>query len=210
MSVRMHSPGVTEDRIAEITRSNTAAYEASLGRPLPRFGSPFAEAGERFGRASDHGDALLDVRFADIGRNLPQFEVQRTLGGQLAIETVAAYGHVVGPVDCPINNNHTTPVGQSRIQRRYGHWLVSESAGDPFDSHAGIRENGGYGVEPGSALGPDRDSHRRPLTLGDFRSWPDNQLPAVRQRHLGCVSRSYLRSSGVRHCPDVGATGIEE
>ena len=47
MSVRMHSPGVTDDWIAEVTRSNMAAYEATLGRPLPRFGSPFADAAGR-------------------------------------------------------------------------------------------------------------------------------------------------------------------
>ena len=44
MSVRMHSPGASNDQIAAITRTNIAAYEASLGRPLPRFGSPFADA----------------------------------------------------------------------------------------------------------------------------------------------------------------------
>ena len=44
MSVRMHSPGATEDQVAAITRSQMAVYEASLGRPLPRFGSPFADA----------------------------------------------------------------------------------------------------------------------------------------------------------------------
>ena len=44
MSVRMHSPGVPDARIAEITRRNMAAYHASIGRPMPLFGSPFADA----------------------------------------------------------------------------------------------------------------------------------------------------------------------
>ena len=44
MSVRMHSPGVPDARIAEITRRNMAAYHAGIGRPLPLFGSPFADA----------------------------------------------------------------------------------------------------------------------------------------------------------------------
>ena len=44
MSVRMHSPGVPDARIAEITRRNMAAYDASIGRPMPLFGSPFADA----------------------------------------------------------------------------------------------------------------------------------------------------------------------
>ena len=44
MSVRMHSPGVPDARIAEITRRNMAAYHAGIGRPMPLFGSPFADA----------------------------------------------------------------------------------------------------------------------------------------------------------------------
>ena len=44
MSVRMHYPDLSDARIAEITRRNMAAYHASIGRPLPLFGSPFADA----------------------------------------------------------------------------------------------------------------------------------------------------------------------
>ena len=44
MEVRMHSPGVPDARIAEITRRDMAIYRASIGRPMPLFGSPFADA----------------------------------------------------------------------------------------------------------------------------------------------------------------------
>ena len=44
MEVRMHSPDLPDARIAEITRSNMAIYRASLGRPMPLFSNPFADA----------------------------------------------------------------------------------------------------------------------------------------------------------------------
>ena len=44
MQVRMHRPDLSDARIAEITRSDMAAYHAIIGRPLPLFGSPFADA----------------------------------------------------------------------------------------------------------------------------------------------------------------------
>ncbi len=44
MSVRMQNPSLPDDLIAAIVRRNLAAYEASIGRPLPRFGTPFADA----------------------------------------------------------------------------------------------------------------------------------------------------------------------
>ena len=44
MSVRMHYPDLSDAGIAERTRSDMAAYHASIGRPLPLFGSPFADA----------------------------------------------------------------------------------------------------------------------------------------------------------------------
>ena len=43
MSVRMHSPDLSDARIAEITQGNMAAYHAIVGRPMPLFGSPFAD-----------------------------------------------------------------------------------------------------------------------------------------------------------------------
>jgi len=42
--VRMHSPDLPEARIAQITRSNMAIYGASIGRPMPLFSDPFADA----------------------------------------------------------------------------------------------------------------------------------------------------------------------
>ena len=47
MEVRMHQPGLSDARIAQITRGNMAAYHASVGRPMPLFGSPFADADGR-------------------------------------------------------------------------------------------------------------------------------------------------------------------
>ena len=44
MEVRMHDPGLSDAQIAEVTRQNMAAYHASIGRPMPLFGSPFADA----------------------------------------------------------------------------------------------------------------------------------------------------------------------
>ncbi|MCY4399386.1 MAG: hypothetical protein OXE96_08625 [Gemmatimonadetes bacterium] len=44
MQVRMHSPDLSEARVAEITRSDMGAYRAIIGRPMPLFGSPFADA----------------------------------------------------------------------------------------------------------------------------------------------------------------------
>ena len=43
MQVRMHSPDLSDARIAQITRSDMAAYRAIIGRPLPLFGTPFAD-----------------------------------------------------------------------------------------------------------------------------------------------------------------------
>ena len=43
VSVRMHSPDLSDARIAEITQGNMAAYHAIVGRPMPLFGSPFAD-----------------------------------------------------------------------------------------------------------------------------------------------------------------------
>ena len=44
MSLRMHSPDLSDARIAEIAKGSMAAYHASIGRPMPLFGSPFADA----------------------------------------------------------------------------------------------------------------------------------------------------------------------
>ena len=41
---RMHSPEASDDRLAEATQGTMAAYHAVIGRPLPLFGSPFADA----------------------------------------------------------------------------------------------------------------------------------------------------------------------
>ena len=45
--IRMHDPELSDDRLAEATRQNMAAYHAGIGRPLPLFGSPFADAADR-------------------------------------------------------------------------------------------------------------------------------------------------------------------
>ena len=42
--VRMHSPDLSEARIAEVVRSYMAIYRASVGRPMPLFSNPFADA----------------------------------------------------------------------------------------------------------------------------------------------------------------------
>ena len=44
MQARMHRPDLSDARIAENTRSDMAAYHATIGWPLPLFGSPFADA----------------------------------------------------------------------------------------------------------------------------------------------------------------------
>ena len=44
MNVRMHSPGLSDAEIAEITQGNMAAYHASIGRPMPLFGSPIVDS----------------------------------------------------------------------------------------------------------------------------------------------------------------------
>ena len=41
---RMHSPEASDDRLAEATQGTMAAYHAVIGRPMPLFGSPFADA----------------------------------------------------------------------------------------------------------------------------------------------------------------------
>ena len=43
----MHNRGLSDARIAEITRQNMAAYHASIGRSMPLFGSPFADGDGR-------------------------------------------------------------------------------------------------------------------------------------------------------------------
>ena len=45
--VRMHSPGLPEARIAQITRVGMASFRATIGRPMPLFSSPFADAAGR-------------------------------------------------------------------------------------------------------------------------------------------------------------------
>lgn len=47
LGVRMHFPDIPEDQIADRTRREMAAYHASLGRPMPLFASPVADAGGR-------------------------------------------------------------------------------------------------------------------------------------------------------------------
>ena len=47
MEIRMHNPQLSDARLAEATRQNMAAYHAGIGRPLPLFGSPFADAAGR-------------------------------------------------------------------------------------------------------------------------------------------------------------------
>lgn len=42
--VRMHSPGLSDAGIEEITQANMAAYRASIGRPVPLFGSPIVDS----------------------------------------------------------------------------------------------------------------------------------------------------------------------
>ena len=43
-AVRMHNPDLPDSRIAEVTRSGMSVYRASLGRPMPLFSNPFADA----------------------------------------------------------------------------------------------------------------------------------------------------------------------
>ncbi len=43
MNVHMHSPGLSDAEIAEITEGDMAAYRASIGRPMPLFGSPIVD-----------------------------------------------------------------------------------------------------------------------------------------------------------------------
>ena len=43
MELRMHSPHLSDARIAEMNRRNMTAYHASVGRPMPLFGSLFAD-----------------------------------------------------------------------------------------------------------------------------------------------------------------------
>ena len=47
MEIRMHDPELSDARLTEVTRQNMAAYHASIGRPLPLFASPFADAAGR-------------------------------------------------------------------------------------------------------------------------------------------------------------------
>ena len=44
MELRKHSPDLSDARIAEVTQRNMAAYHAIIGRPMPLFASPFADA----------------------------------------------------------------------------------------------------------------------------------------------------------------------
>ena len=44
MRNRVAYPGLPDSRIAEFTQEDMAAYYASIGRPMPLFGSPFADA----------------------------------------------------------------------------------------------------------------------------------------------------------------------
>ena len=44
MRNRVAYPGLPDSRIEEITQEDMAAYYASIGRPMPLFGSPFADA----------------------------------------------------------------------------------------------------------------------------------------------------------------------
>ena len=44
MRNRVAYPGLPDSRIAQITQEDMAAYFASIGRPLPLFGPPFADA----------------------------------------------------------------------------------------------------------------------------------------------------------------------
>lgn len=60
--VRMHSPELPEDRIAQITRGNMAIYRATIGRPMPLFSNPFADAEGRVWLPScKPGGELRDV-----------------------------------------------------------------------------------------------------------------------------------------------------
>ena len=42
-NLRMHNPELSDARIEEVNRRNMDSYRASMGRPLPIFGSPFAD-----------------------------------------------------------------------------------------------------------------------------------------------------------------------
>ena len=44
MEVRKHSPNIPEATITAITRQNVGIYRASIGRPMPLFADPFADA----------------------------------------------------------------------------------------------------------------------------------------------------------------------
>ena len=44
MMLRMHNPEISDDQLAEVAQGNMAVYDASIGRPFPLFGSPFADA----------------------------------------------------------------------------------------------------------------------------------------------------------------------
>ena len=47
MSIRRHNPGLSDSGIAEITRGIMADYRASIGRPMPLFGSTIADTAGR-------------------------------------------------------------------------------------------------------------------------------------------------------------------
>ena len=43
MEIEMHDRGLSDAVIEEVTETNMVAYRASIGRPMPLFGSPFAD-----------------------------------------------------------------------------------------------------------------------------------------------------------------------
>ena len=112
---RMHSPEASDDRLAEATQGTMAAYHAVIGRPLPLFGSPFADAEGRvwlpsYKPGGEHNSKAPYTVMAPDGEWLgtvdtpPTFRILDVAGGlvlgveldEMDVESVVVYELVGG------------------------------------------------------------------------------------------------------------------
>ena len=112
---RMHSPEASDDRLAEATQRTMAAYHAVIGRPMPLFGSPFADAEGRvwlptYKPGGEHNSKAPYTMIAPDGEWLgtvdtpPRFRILDVAGGlvlgveldEMDVESVVVYELVGG------------------------------------------------------------------------------------------------------------------
>lgn len=115
MEVRKHSPNIPEATITAITRQNVGIYRASIGRPMPLFADPFADAEGRIWLPSykpggDRHSAPPYTVIAPDGAWMgtvevpPRFRILDVAGGlvlgmeldEMDVESVAVYELVGG------------------------------------------------------------------------------------------------------------------